>query len=343
MRARRRMTNVVMVIGLLAAATGVVLLAPTNVQAGEAECGEDGSGTAPPSAGCREDGGGGDDDTDTGGGGDDDTGGGEGGGGTFDPAALCADQAPGWGDCETVVALNGMEPNDICGYVIHPYQDQLTYYYPEADPAESILLYNICVPDGLYYTEDTQLGAVGEIVVAPPAPDEVAADLWSRVSADLEEPALDVWPPNGEAAVVNMPTFVEVTNWQGEIVEADCDDATGTVCIELTATPSLTYAPGEPSAPTVDCEDGGTAYVPGGNPTSQEQAAPADACAHAYAHATAAQEMYEAVVSVHWEVTWEGEGQAGEIDVDPLSAAIDRPVDEVSTVVEENGGGGADG
>jgi hypothetical protein len=335
---RTRASTLTMVLGLLVSAVGVVVALPQAEPAAADHCEGhtgDGGGTGV-GAGCGQDGG--DPTTTT------TSGGGNTGGRNrdFDPAALCAAQAPGWGDCVAVVSASGLEPNDICGYVVHPDQSLITYYYPDVtNPEEHVLLYNICIPDGLYYSEDTQLGTIGQIVV-PPTPEEVADDLWAEVSAQLQDPAVEAWPAEGTFVTRTVPTFVYVTNWQGTITESDCDAG---VCVELTAEPSLTYDPREEDSQPVACEDGGTRYV-SGQGTPREQANHSGSCTYPYAHRTINTDggrvpgrpaAWTAVVAIDWEVTWEGEGEEGEIEVDPLTTDLERIVGEVNTVIVSGG------
>lgn len=270
------------------------------------------------------------------------------GGGGIDPAEACAGY-PGWEDCETVVAINGIHPDSICGYVVAPDQSQLEYYHPDA-PEGAVLYYNICPREGLYYSEDTQWQEGGPVVV-PPSPEEVAEALLAQVRARLLEPELRTYPAADRPAVIGVPTFVEVTNWQGTIHEEGCD--TG-VCVELTAAPALTFDPGESGAEVVTCEPGGTAFNPSGA-EPDEQAAADGACTHAYRLRTLScplpgsttprpvpgrPERWPGEVNVTWTVTWEGAGEAGEFDPIVLSTGLPRAVTEMCTVVTDMGPGG---
>ncbi|HEY8543825.1 MAG TPA: hypothetical protein VIL36_02215 [Acidimicrobiales bacterium] len=167
----------------------------------------------------------------------------------------------------------------------------------------------------------------------PPSPAEVAADIWADVSGDLLDPEIAAFPAEGTPALIDVPTFVSVTNWQGEFTASDCDAATGTVCVSLTATPALTFDPGDGTG-EIACEPGGTAYDPAGG-TPQEQAARDGACAHAYTRRTGVAgrpEAWEATVSVTWSVSWAGAGQSGTLDPIALPYTFLREVQEVQSV-----------
>jgi hypothetical protein len=254
------------------------------------------------------------------------------GGGGLDPAAVCAASYPSWADCVDVVSLNGVHPDQICGYVVAPWQDQLEYYEPDA-PDNATLLYFVCPRDGVFYTEDTQW-SVGAVLPQPPSPEEVAADWWTSVQADLVAPELTSSPAPGDPAIVRVPTFVEVDNWQGEITDEACQVG---VCVELVATPTLTFDPGEPEAEVIECDPPGTRFDRDGAP-AEDQAAADGACAHAYQFRTgfgSRPDEWPGVVSVEWETSWQGAGESGTFDPIVLSSDLPRQVDEVRGLVTE--------
>jgi hypothetical protein len=280
--------------------------------------------------------------------------------GGINPAEACADYA-GWDDCETVVALNGMHPDDICGYVVHPDQSLLDYYHgedtahltdQEPAPPGAVLYYNICPREGVVYTEDTRWEP--GVVAVPPTPAEVAEDLLPRVRARLDEPELQTSPDVGIPALLFAPTFVAVTNWQEEFEVSGCD--TG-VCVTLTATPALTFNPAEPGADAVACEAGGTRFRPDG-PEPAVQASAPGACAHPYRDASlpcrrdapgsttvttmspSHPDQWQGVVTVTWTVMWEGAGEDGEFDPIPMSTDLPRGVYEMCTTVTDGDSGG---
>ena len=177
--------------------------------------------------------------------------------------------------------------------------------------------------------------------VAPlPQPGDVAADAWADIQTTLEPPQVDTYPPADESVMVQFPTFVDVENWQGTIEQEACDDS-GAVCVEITADPSLSWAPGEPNAAPVPCEDGGTAYVEDG-PSAEEQAEATGACAHTYRRRTGVDgrpTTWDGVVTITWETTWEttvgpveDSGTFGDVS---LSTDLPLEVEELSSVVVE--------
>jgi hypothetical protein len=199
-------------------------------------------------------------------------------------------------------------------------------------PPDAIFQYDRCTcPNSISYCPGgTTRWIMPNDPLPLPDPEEVADGVWADVQSTLEQPALDTDPPlladmdpqdippecNRNADVcanVNLATFVAVTNWQGEIREEACDP-TDTICVAITATPSLTWNPGEElgdgrRSRTIPCEDGGTEALPesqGG--TAEEQAERRGACAHIYRHRTTVDgrpSTWDGVVTVTWEATWE--------------------------------------
>jgi hypothetical protein len=173
-----------------------------------------------------------------------------------------------------------------------------------------------------------------------PSPAQVAAGIWAEVSGDLLDPDVHADPAVGTPAVRDIPTFVSVANWQDGFTEPGCDDS-GTVCVTLTATPALTFAPGDGTG-EIACEDGGTVYDPAAG-TPREEAAAAGACAHAYPRRTGVDgrpDAYEATVTVTWSVTWQQTpaGEEGVLDPIPLSDDFPRVVQEVVSVGRDRAG-----
>lgn len=275
---------------------GLSTLGRPAVPTQETDCDQDQSGTHV-GVGCGDDG----NDQGTGGTNDGQGGNGTGGGQDIDPAEACAGY-PGWGYCETVVALNGLHPDDMCGYVVAPDQSLLEYYHPGA-PADATLVHYICPRQGLVYTEDTA---------------------W-----------IEAWPPVGIDTLVNSAVFVSVTNWQGPQQEQACD---GAVCVVLTATPVLTFDPGDHSG-IVTCEAGGTSFDLASSVEPLDQAERAGACAHVHERASGIDGRppeWPGQVTVTWTPSWEEEGGGGDNgDFDPIPLAVDLPraVDERPSVV----------
>jgi len=128
---------------------------------------------------------------------------------------------------------------------------------------------------------------------------------------------------------VNTPVFVEVTNWQPQITDNEC--VLG-VCVTMTATPSLTFDPGDGSGSVV-CDPPGSRYVPGGASLAEQAVG---ACAHTYLQRTGVNGRpgaWPGSVTVTWDVNWAGGGATGVFGPLVFTAPFDRPVEEVSAVV----------
>lgn len=170
-----------------------------------------------------------------------------------------------------------------------------------------------------------------------PSPQEVAADLLADVQGELINPDLVSDPAEGTPAVLDVPTFVAVDNWQDGFTRNNCDP-TGAICVELTATPALTWDPGDGSE-TVPCEPGGTRFDPeGASPRVQAEAD--GACAHTYRKRTGADgrpDAWAGEVTVTWSVAWRQTNGGAQNDVlpdIPLAATLDREVEEVQSVLD---------
>lgn len=150
----------------------------------------------------------------------------------------------------------------------------------------------------------------------------------------MHAPEVVADPPVGVASIITLPVFVQVSNWQGPIERERC---IGSVCVTLTATPTLTFDPGEPGSSPIVCDAPGTRFDPDGADPEVQAAAPG-ACAHAYQSRTGAEDRPDAwpgEVTVTWEVAWSAAGADGEFGPYPLTTAVPRAVDEVQTVVRD--------
>ena len=167
----------------------------------------------------------------------------------------------------------------------------------------------------------------------PADPGAIASSVRGRIADILPEPAVASSPPLGIAAIVDVPVFVEVTNWTGTVTDGAC---AGGVCVTVTATPSLTFHPGEPSIPAIACSGTGTRYDPAGA-TPQVQASASGACAHAYRLRTGTSDRpaaWEGSVVVTWTIAWSAStGASGSLPAVTRAAALPRDVQEVQAVV----------
>lgn len=164
-------------------------------------------------------------------------------------------------------------------------------------------------------------------------PEIVANDLWVELSGTLPLPEVASDPALGVNAIVDVPVFVEVTNWTGTLNPTRCEAG---FCVSVTVTPTLVYRPGEPGAPSISCAGSGTRYDPEG-PDIEEQAAAPGACAYAYRQRTGTADRpdaWPASVSVTWNITWTSTaGNGGSLPAVTRTTAAPRGVDEVQTVV----------
>jgi hypothetical protein len=167
--------------------------------------------------------------------------------------------------------------------------------------------------------------------------DEVAQTIYARLEGNLPEPEVASDPAAGEPAIISFPTFIQISNWTGTITDQECDP-TGLLCVTVTATPSLSFAPGEPGAPTIACADGGTRFVEGGA-TSSVQAAQPGACAYAYQLRTGTGSRppaWPGAATVTWDLEWGStSGASGSLPDIVRTADVARQVNEVQTVIEQ--------
>jgi hypothetical protein len=182
-------------------------------------------------------------------------------------------------------------------------------------------------------------GASAEV----PAPVAMTADalaqvLYLRVRAEMQAPQLASDPPVASPAIVEVPVFVQVTNWQPPIVDSECDPVGG-LCVTMTATPELSWRPGEPSAPQMACEAPGSRFDPSG-PPAEEQATRPGACAWTYSMRTGTEgrpEAWPGQVGIDWSVSWSAtDGDEGVFPGLQFTAAAPRAVNEVQTVVADD-------
>jgi hypothetical protein len=168
-----------------------------------------------------------------------------------------------------------------------------------------------------------------------PGPEDLARVVYVRLQGNLPAPALSASPAPGVPAVVNHPTFVAVENWTGTVTDQECAFL---LCVSVTATPALTWDPGEPGAPSVACSGAGTRFDPQGPPPLQ-QATTEGACAHAYGMRTGAAadrpQQWTSEATVTWTLTWTSTtGSSGTLPDVSKSAQLAREVQEVQALVE---------
>lgn len=174
----------------------------------------------------------------------------------------------------------------------------------------------------------------GETEPREPTPAEIQQQLLLEIDSYLLQPIVATDPGLDQPSILNVPTFVAVTNWQGQ--EVDTQSLAG-FWVTITATPTLTFHPGEPGAPVVACEPGGTRFDPGG-PSPRDQAARRGACAYAYERRTGVAgrpDEWPGQVAINWTLEWTANFPlpAGLPTSEVLTAPVPRAVDEVPTVV----------
>jgi len=173
---------------------------------------------------------------------------------------------------------------------------------------------------------------------APMTAQALAGILYVRVQAEMTAPQVASDPPTGTPAVVDVPVFVEVTNWQVPIVDSECDPIGG-LCVTMTATPSLSWTPGEPNAPTLSCSPPGSRFDPTGG-SAEQQASRPGACAWAFGQRTGVEgrsAAWPGEVTVDWAVGWTAtDGDEGTFPGLAFSTDVPQAVDEVQTVVADD-------
>lgn len=169
--------------------------------------------------------------------------------------------------------------------------------------------------------------------VVPVTAENLASLARGRLVGVLPQPVVASSPPLGTASIVGVPVFVEVANWTGVVSESEC---AGGLCVNVTATPTLAFSPGEEGSSAIRCAGAGSQYRPGG-PSLEEQASAPGACAFAYRLRTGLAgrpEAWPGLVSVTWSLSWTASsGTSGTLPAVTLSAAVQRSVEEVQTVV----------
>jgi hypothetical protein len=173
---------------------------------------------------------------------------------------------------------------------------------------------------------------------APPPPDPatLATDISVDLIGRLPDPVVGSDPGPGVSSILNSPVFVRVENWTGVVTDSQCDPS-GALCVTVTATPSLRWTPGEPGAVDVACAGAGSSYDPAG-PPPEDQAR--GACAHTYTRRTGVAgrpAAWPGVVTVTWDLAWEGGGRTGGLPAVTKTAAAPRSVAEVQAVVVDSG------
>lgn len=169
--------------------------------------------------------------------------------------------------------------------------------------------------------------------IIPATPANLAAIARGQLLGTMPQPSVSSSPPVGTASIVEVPVFVEVTNWTGVVTDSEC---AGGLCVTVTATPALTFFPGETGSSPIACAGSGTRYDSGGG-SAESQASADGACAYAYRYRTAVDgrpAVWPGSVSVTWTMTWTAStGASGSLPAVTRSTLLPRAVREVQTVV----------
>lgn len=181
-------------------------------------------------------------------------------------------------------------------------------------------------------------GGVNQPPETPPTAQDVLPPLWDLVKARLENPAVALDPVAGGDSIINVPTFVEITNPQPSTTyTATATNSAGSVDVWIAVLPTYALHPGEPEARAIPCDEDGTAWDPGGaGPRAQADAA--DGCVYTYTKRSA--DGWPGDVTITWQVTWGSSeaGQNGNLDAAPNVGGFDRVVEEVQDVMTRAGG-----
>jgi hypothetical protein len=170
--------------------------------------------------------------------------------------------------------------------------------------------------------------------VIAPTPGALAETVRGRLIGQLPQPVVESSPPAGTASIIGVPVFVTVVNWTGVVTQTEC---AGGLCVTVTATPQLTFRPGEPGAQTVQCSGSGTRFAPDAG-TPEAQASSPGACTWTYTTRTGANgrpSAWPGQASVSWSISWTATtGASGSLAAVTRSTDVPRPVAEVQTVIE---------
>jgi hypothetical protein len=170
--------------------------------------------------------------------------------------------------------------------------------------------------------------------VIAPTPGALAETVRGRLIGQLPQPVVELSPPAGTASIIGVPVFVAVVNWTGVVTQTEC---AGGLCVTVTATPQLTFRPGEPAAQTVQCSGAGTRFTPSAG-TPEAQASSPGACTWTYTTRTGTNgrpSAWPGQASVSWSISWTATtGASGSLAAVTRSTDVPRPVAEVQTVIE---------
>jgi hypothetical protein len=192
-------------------------------------------------------------------------------------------------------------------------------------------------PDGAVIQWQTWLCSDGRVTdnwrwVFTVPPVDLAWSVRVRIEGRLDQPVIDASPPLGTPSIIGVPVFVAVSNWTGVVTDSGCG---GGLCVTVTATPKLSFSPGESGSNSIACNGSGTKFnrsLPVPTQVSQP-----GACVYTYKLRTSAAGRpaeWPGAVTVTWSIAWTAtSGDSGTLPSITHTSALPRGVQEVQTVV----------
>ncbi len=161
----------------------------------------------------------------------------------------------------------------------------------------------------------------------PPSPAQLA--LMAASDMTLPTPTIQTWPPMAKGAVVNLSTWVHVTNWGASTTSASAGPVTSTVTARPTtmvlSAPDSTDAGEDYNSPiSASCAGPGPIYNP-----SISDSAQSSPCELTWAWPSAnfnSFGTYPMVVSVSYQVSWAASGAPGGGALPSITATATIPI-----------------
>ena len=182
-----------------------------------------------------------------------------------------------------------------------------------------------------YFDEhDTVWVPDGEMPPNPPVPPSILRE-YAREFAEVPMPVIEHNP--GTEAVVNLDTWVWLTNGSFETVEVTARSGPNWATVTLTPEQLSLSAPN--AVQVGSCASGGTVYD-----LSRPAASQSTDCALQFSRSSAAQpgNVYQVSATTSWSATWTGsDGSGGVLEGATQTATFDLPVAEVQSVVTGTG------
>ena len=216
----------------------------------------------------------------------------------------------------------------VCYWVNMPYTDDPTMFadwglkYPE--PGAVIQWQEWQCSDGSLQFN------IRWVYSVPPV--DTARNIRVRIEGQLDQPVIEASPPLGTPSIIGVPVFVAVSNWTGVVTDSGCG---GGLCVTVTATPKLSFSPGESGSNSIACNGSGTKFNRS-QPLPSQISQPG-ACVYTYKLRTSAAGRpaeWPGAVTVEWSISWTAtSGDSGTLPSITRTSALPRGVQEVQTVV----------